>query len=116
MKALFLYTGHYGCSRSDQLMYLGVLAPNQSPIDLIKARFVYHETIKVGRYDTDALIDKVTGEERTFVDRSLGHDGETSYVILDLDKPGVFMACFETEGGAGAMGEKVNLTRGDFIN
>lgn len=111
MKALFLYLATYSCSRGGTLLYVGLLADGQDPVALIKARY---------RYDQNewgnVLINKVTGDEHSFMDRAARDDGETSYVILDLDQPGLFLGSFEYEGGDGTMGTPIHLTKGDFVS
>ncbi len=100
MRALFIYVGHYGSSRCDTLEYVGLLPDGGDPIALIKERFDYKPSDPHAKWkQAPKLVSKLTGNELSYMAEG-EHDGETSYVILDLDAPGTFLTSFEFEGNS----------------
>jgi hypothetical protein len=112
MKAIFLYVGHYGASRADSLVYLGILPDGGNPLDLIRARYDLTPDNSEWGKGRLRLLDKTDGSELAMFGPK--EDGETSYVILDLDKPGAFLSSFEFEGDDGVMADKVRLKPEDL--
>ena len=115
MKALFLYVGLYGCSHADELMYLGILPDGSNPLDMIRAQYEYEpapETVEWGE-PRASLTNRQTGDKYSLF--SPKEDGETSYLIFDLDQPGVFISGFEHEGGGKRFRDKTRLKDSDFV-